>query len=467
MDKDRFYDLVSETVSELNSIMKVSLKEQVKDLAKSALGRSVRTKDPMFWPAGMLMLGLVQARELILGGLPEADDNDEAVCGKSLSGKHDTSGSGNNIGSSGFFGENDKALKLISEIDSAVKKHVRLWKEGYGERIDYIDDALAGAALIKLYEQKTLDDELKDLCRQAADKIYAYLIKAPRERSGAIAYNAERSGSNVFADGIGQTSVFLSLYGSVFGVPKALELAGEELAAFKRYGCDERSRLPYHGYALSDRKRDTHIQNDMSVNKQTGDDGQKTDPGFEVVKKGVLSWGRAAGWLIMGLSEYVRCSTERKHQSMEGVPSEKLPGSLDNELKLWYNNLSETLVSYQRRNGGFAWQIQAVEGPLDTSATGMITYGLLNGIRKNFEDNPSEFLNNVGCARPDSSFDYLQPSIDIMEKSIIAGKVGSALSSCDDFGVHYQTYGHYPWGQGAVLAALSSYYCSKESAAGD
>ena len=35
------------------------------------------------------------------------------------------------------------------------------------------------------------------------------------------------------------------------------------------------------------------------------------------------------------------------------------------------------------------------------------------------------------------------------------GRVGSALSSCEDFGVHYQNYGHYPWGQGAALAAAS------------
>ena len=35
------------------------------------------------------------------------------------------------------------------------------------------------------------------------------------------------------------------------------------------------------------------------------------------------------------------------------------------------------------------------------------------------------------------------------------GIVLDALSSCDDFAVHYQTYGNNPWGQGAALAALS------------
>ena len=57
--------MVQETIAQLNGIMDVTVKQRAKDLVKSALGRSVRTKDPMFWPAGMLMLGLVQARKVM------------------------------------------------------------------------------------------------------------------------------------------------------------------------------------------------------------------------------------------------------------------------------------------------------------------------------------------------------------------------------------------------------------------
>ena len=35
------------------------------------------------------------------------------------------------------------------------------------------------------------------------------------------------------------------------------------------------------------------------------------------------------------------------------------------------------------------------------------------------------------------------------------GTVGGALAECRDLGDHPQTYGHYPWGQGAALLALS------------
>ena len=164
-----------------------------------------------------------------------------------------------------------------------------------------------------------------------------------------------------------------------------------------KHGLDERSGLPYHGYAL-------------------------LDDGAVCEKRGVLSWGRAAGWLIMGLSEYARWSDTRE-------------GDNPSSLVRWYRELSKALLTYQKPEGGYGWQVQAVDGHLDTSATGMIVYGLLNG-------------NGASASDVDASLKALLDSTE-------SGRVMSALSSCDDFGVHYQTYGHYPWGQGAALAALA------------
>ena len=69
--------IIKEGISELKTIMDVSARQRAKDIVKSALGRSVRTKDPMFWPAGMLMLGLAEARKCAVG-----DGDDEIVSGK-------------------------------------------------------------------------------------------------------------------------------------------------------------------------------------------------------------------------------------------------------------------------------------------------------------------------------------------------------------------------------------------------
>ncbi len=413
IDANKYIELVGESIRELDGIMEVSVKDRLKDIAKSALGRSVRSKDPMFWPAGMLMLGLVEAR-----GIMVRKCFDEAITD----------------------------LLSIGNIDAAILKHVGLWQDGYRSKIDYIDDALAGAALIKLYVQiqdagkkdntEALEDgwlkkqmsgesclhapsaEIMDMCRYTAKKIYEYLSGAMRDPKGTIVYNPGRNAANVFADGVGQTSMFLSLYGKVFGDRKALELARTQLLNYMKYGCDERSGLIYHGYSLG-----------------------KEEGKLKVTKKGLLSWGRAAGWLMMGLSEYVSAVSDY---------GEDEPGDRDELLIKWYKELSATLLSYQRSDGCFSWQVQATDGPVDTSATGMIFYGLGSFFEK--RDKSRANAN-------DENKDEIALALSGMMSNISSGRVGNALSSCDDFGVHYQSYGHYPWGQGAVLAAISNIIC--------
>ena len=334
MDRNKYRKLVEETASELTSIMDVSLGQRAKDLVKGAMGRSVRVKDPMFWPAGMLMLGLSEARAV----------------------------SGNK--------------ELYMKIDTAMESHVKFWKEHYEGRIDFVDDALAGAALVKMYAQTG-----NQIYKEAADRILDYLMSAPRNAEGAIIYNPGRNSSNIFVDGIGQTVMFLSLYGRVFNNAEALSLAKTQLTNYKKYGMDQRTGLCYHGYSITE-------------------DGA-------IEKKGLLGWGRAVGWLMLGLSEYSK-------------------DNADTEISDWYRDFCGIVESYVRKDGGFSWQLQAVEGHLDTSATGMLLYGIRTG------------------------------DITVLENSTDAnGRVGNALSSCDDFGVHHQTYGYYHWGQGAALAAIS------------
>ncbi len=356
--------LVLETIAELDGIMDVTLSQWAKDVVKRTLGRSARTKDPMFWPAGMLMLGLVEARRSIIEN---------------------------------YAGDEDAQLIVVG-IDAAILKHINMWKHKHGAKVDFIDDALAGAALCRLYRQ-SYDEALRTSCKSACEKIYEYLCAAARDKEGTIVYNAERSVANVFADGVGQTAMFLCAYSSAFRDEKALELARQQLLNYKNFGMDDKSGLPYHGYA--------HLME-----------------GCE--KKGVLSWGRAAGWLVMGLSEYARLLDEK--------------GALEDELVKWYEALCRTLMTYQRKDGGFSWQVQAVEGHLDISATGMIIYGILNG---------------GGDYKTGILSEDVNLAIEVIRSSITEGKVQNALSSCDDFAVHYQTYGHYPWGQGAALMAVS------------
>ena len=368
IDTKAYFGVISETTKELKGIMDVSVKDRAKDFVKSKMGRSVRSKDPLFWPAGMLMLGLVEARRSLI----------EKLSGEAQS------------------------AALVGDIDAVILKHLNVWKGRYGAKVDYIDDALAGAAVVKLYQQ-SYDEKLRTACKVAADKIYTSLKNSARDKTGTIVYNSDRDSGNVFADGTGMVSMFLAAYGEAFEEKEALELAALQLMNFKKYGMDERTGLPYHGYSLA------------------GESGN-------AVKKGVLSWGRAAGWLIMGLAEFVSVV---ENYASDGKAGTEL--GIVSELVTWYRELSANLASYQRPEGGFGWQVQAVEGPLDTSATGMILYGLLRGGDQDFEEALKVLLTNIDN-----------------------GKVVGALSSCDDFGVHYQSYGHFPWGQGAVLSAIAT-----------
>ena len=356
-DNRIFASVVEASAKELSHIMEVSATERAKDLVKRAIGRPAHVQDPM------LMLGLAKARKVI-----EAD-------GRASKTESDS--------------KTDKAL--LDCIDGAFSGHVELWNRQYGSKISFVDDALAGAALIEMYEQTS-----DEIYKEAAQKIYEFVSSAPRDEAGSIIYNASKGNRNIFADGVGQTAMFLSIYGRNFDVPEALELARVQLSNFKKYGMDERSGLCYHGYELTD---------------------------GVPMKKGILGWGRAMGWLMMGLSAYADKAD-------------------DQGLRDWYLELSENTASYTRQDGGYSWQIQAVDGHFDSSATGMLAYSLLAG----------------GAADDDSS--SCRAAVEGSLKALEAvtdpdGLVGSALSACEDFGVHYQNYGHFSWGQGAALAAAS------------
>ena len=250
---ERYKMVLDRTVDDLLGIMNVSLVQQAKDVVKGFMGRSVRTKDPLFWPAGMLMLGLVSAAE-------KAVYKQEIV-----SGQNDD--------------KPDSSWKIDSEIKSkclaAISAHLDMWLKSYDGKIDFVDDALTGVCFIRAYEL-THEDKYKE----AADKIAQFILTAPRDEQGTIIYNPGRNTSNIFADGVGQVSMFMAAYTSAFPDSDIVISSGSRLDASKQIknffemGVDKKSGLNYHGYSLPDNQ-----------------------------KKGLLGWGRAFGWLYMGVAE--------------------------------------------------------------------------------------------------------------------------------------------------------------------
>lgn len=401
-----YVELIEETLEQLDAIMNASLKQKMKDMAKKAIGRSVRTKDPMFWPAGMLMLGLTEAVDAL-----EASSDE---------------------------GSSDKKELMTRKIRATLENHVKLWREEYSGRIDFVDDALAGYSLMKMYE-----DTRKEEIGKAIEDIYEYLKATPKDKQGSVIYNAGKGNTNIFADGIGQSAFFLAAhikmkmakrdltfqgkettnveYYSESDYLSEIELLYKQIYNYHRYGRDQKSRLIYHGYTL--------VEKPMA-----------SSDGLAGERKGLLGWGRALGWILMGLSEAAILEKDLS----EGNQAVKDWSVFD--IIPWFNEMAAVLLDYQRPDGGWSWQIQAVEGHIDMSATGMIAYSLAHGLE--------------GGVIGGELADKVRAALELSEKSMLEhirnGVVMDSLSSCDDFGVHYQTYDAFPWGQGAVLAALAA-----------
>ena len=361
-------------------------KQRVKGMVKTLLGRGrASDRDPLFWPAGFLLLGLTESE------MPEAR--------------------------------------------TAASQYYRQWCT---RRIPvrYADDALAGYAALKLYEE-TGDES----ARETAAAVYRFLKDAPRDAAGSIIYHPSETNRCIYADGAGMTALFLAAYGRHDGrtatyapLPGADQPVGDtgmtvsafaalQLDNYRKYGMDERSGLPYHGYLLREAA------------------GEAPADGFRSEKKGIIGWGRAVGFLLMGGREVAAGRKEEACESLEQDGyAECAAGARD-----LARRLSSAALSVMKPEGLFSWQLSAPEGHVDTSATAMIGWAL-SGCR--------ELLSGSAAAGE------VQKSISGIAEGLSAyvndGKMTESLAECVDFGEHPQRYGAYPWGQGAALAFLTS-----------
>lgn len=313
-----------------------------KRMVKSILaGQSVR-RDAIFWPNGLLALGIA----------------DYAAIGQS----------------STFQGncrcpDRGEALLTLSKFFQAWMKK--------GSRVVRIDDCVAGSVLLKLYielgDKRYLD---------AALKIYDFLRVQDRDSTGAINY---RKGDPVFADGIGQAAFFLHDVATITNNNEALQLGERQLGLFIDNALNLHSGLCYHAY--------------------------RTGEGASAEMLGLLGWGRALGWLMMGLCKYA---------------------SFEQEMQ----NLFSRACRFLNKDGLFSWQVNAPEGPSDTSATAMIVYSaLIAGL----SDDPNTTKAISG----------LVASVDE------DGRLRGVQAECRGAGMYPQSFGYYKFGQGIGLSALA------------
>lgn len=368
-------------------------KDTVKRLLKRPGDASIQ--DPLFWPAGLLLLGLVET------GNPEAQNSAKTY----------------------------------------LQRH--LHAGGAHPRLLHVDDALAMGAGLRLYQKEeersgaleqqspqeasrrsAIPSRFSDLSSRREDfssrrgdfssllhegeRFADILRKLPADAEGSLIYNPASGGDDIFADGCGMVSFFFSLLASCKGQDGSsyLSFAASQLTAFLQHGMDQRNGLPYHGYSLK-----------------------------KGAKQGIPGWSRAAGWLLMGYTEYlIAC---KKMNGRQSLPGEKL--------FLPYFQLLSNLFNCQREDGALSWILCSSEGAVDTSGLAMLCYAIGHAEGEGL-------LAECPTILPQQIFSLRHSLLPCIRED---GLVTGSLSACEDFAVHRQIYGSFPWGQGAALAAIS------------
>lgn len=335
---------------------------------KHILRRQTAVEDLIFWPTGLLAVGLVNCQQelsVATAESMEAGDLEKQLCG---------------------------------QIEAALATYFARWQKK-GCPITVLDDLLAGEAFLSvymMYREKhvancIIDEQNAEQYRQAVDKLAAYAFSYPTDETGSFPYRANQQNGYVFVDSVGLTCPFLYEYGTYFEQEKGVELAVRQITNFLAYGMDAATGLPYHGY-----------------DKKTG------------IKYGIIGWGRATGWLLRGMAGCMITD-----YGME-------------RLREAYVSLVDAVISYQRKDGYFSWQLQALDGPADTSATGMICGALQEGIDR-------------GILQGGVYKQALDKGVHAIQCSVRNGKVYDCSGECEGFSMYPQRYGAYPWALGMAL----------------
>ncbi|MCL2051095.1 MAG: glycoside hydrolase family 88 protein [Lachnospiraceae bacterium] len=288
--------------------------------------------------------------------------------------------------------KNNLNLEISLVIKHALIKYYQRYIKSR-QKFLYLDNALSGLCLIDLH-QTTKDERFKEML----DELAVYLKRHSVDSNGSLPYRQNQHNLHIYADGIGMICPFLCKYGYTYGDEAAINLAVKQIQNFCRNGMDGRTGLPYHGFDFK---------------SQT--------------KHGIIGWGRALGWLMMGMVDSL-------------VYLDKANPNYD-EIKQNFRRLVDKVEAYQREDGYYPWQLPAREGPFDTSATAMILYAIARGLE-------NDILIGIHRSR-------LLKGRDALAKAVTDGNVINCLAECGGFGIYPQKYDAFPWSLGPALSLFA------------
>lgn len=291
-----------------------------------------------------------------------------------------------------------KALKLKGTDNSmgratsvyamaSVQDYLDRWIHD-GAPVYYIDDCMAGQALLELAEvYRNEDADLHSRYTSVADGMMKRLFQLDEKWPDAIPYRPAHGDGTVFADGIGMLVPFAIRYGLMTGNDDAIDLGLRQVSFFMENALSGTTGLPMHYYTPgSSAKADSQTK----------------------------TWGRALGWVQYGLGAAMEALREYEAISpMEIKALKTIHGYLD--------SLSTKAREYRRNDGLWGSVIEDPDAPPDTSASAMILYAL------------------------DETDESLRPFITA------SGRVTGAQGECMGPGVYSDRYDSYPWSVGMAL----------------
>ena len=308
------------------------------------------------------------------------------------------------------------------DIETACE-YLDRWIES-GADITSIEDVLAGQMLLELVENQhdksqsaiSISDRRISVYTECSDNMAKYLLSYECDEEGSLPYSIKAHNEHIYADSIGMICPFLMMYGIKNRQQKYINMALQQIDNFMKNAIDDKTGLPYHGYRYKDHE-----------------------------KYGIIGWGRAAGWLMMGMSGCLRAADIKERKIMAGQSADLEDRNEMSELKQYYADLANVLIDYQREDGLWGWNIADTDSQTDTSASAMILYSL------------SQYPMDKENAGISGTSEVLQRGMHGLERYITKdGKVMQCQAECGGFGIYPEKFGSYPWSVGMTLAFFAS-----------
>lgn len=236
----------------------------------------------------------------------------------------------------------DKYLQfIIKQLDNFISSDGNI--NNYQIEEFNIDNINAGKVLFDIYEI-TGDKKYK----KAIELLKQQLVRHPRTQENNF-WHKRIYPNQVWLDGLYMAMPFYARYEKVFNQAGGyMDICTQFMNVRKRMW-DHKKQLYYHGYDESKKELWSNPETGLSQN----------------------FWGRAMGWFVMAMVDTIEFM-------------EKDPNHCD-ELKTMFVEAIEGLLKYQEQETGMWYQVideGCREGNyLETSATLMIAYSILKGVR--------------------------------------------------------------------------------------